>query len=201
MQQRSVGATGLKVSRLGLGTMTWGRDTDEHEARDQLIAFVDAGGTLLDTAAGYGGGASEELIGSLVGDVVARDEREITGLRAVLNLGHTVGHAIEAASLRSDKPLLHGEAVALGLIAAARLSTRAGVSSVADLEARVTAACARLGLPHELDPWLRPDVMLYLGVDKKRAGTTLGFIAIERPGHVRTLQLTPAQIEGFLRAG
>ena len=46
MQQRSLGATGLKVSRLGLGTMTWGRDTDEHEARDQLIAFAEAGGTL-----------------------------------------------------------------------------------------------------------------------------------------------------------
>lgn len=74
MQQRSVGATGLKVSRLGLGTMTWGRDTDEHEARDQLIAFAEAGGTFLDTAAGYGNGASEELIGTLIGDVVARDE-------------------------------------------------------------------------------------------------------------------------------
>ncbi|MGZ4498552.1 MAG: aldo/keto reductase, partial [Nocardioides sp.] len=74
MQQRSVGATGLKVSRLGLGTMTWGRDTDEHEARDQLIAFAESGGTLLDTAAGYGNGASEELIGTLIGDVVARDE-------------------------------------------------------------------------------------------------------------------------------
>ncbi|WP_374455073.1 aldo/keto reductase [Nocardioides sp.] len=74
MQQRSLGATGLKVSRLGLGTMTWGRDTDEHEARDQLISFAEAGGTLLDTAAGYGDGASEELIGSLIGDVVARDE-------------------------------------------------------------------------------------------------------------------------------
>lgn len=74
MQQRSLGATGLKVSRLGLGTMTWGRDTDEHEARDQLVAFVEAGGTLVDTAAGYGDGTSEELIGTLVGDVVARDE-------------------------------------------------------------------------------------------------------------------------------
>lgn len=74
MQQRSVGATGLKVSRLGLGTMTWGRDTDEHEARDQLIAFAEAGGTLLDTAAGYGNGASEELIGTLIGDVVARED-------------------------------------------------------------------------------------------------------------------------------
>ena len=74
MQQRSLGATGLKVSRLGLGTMTWGRDTDEHEARDQLIAFAEAGGTLVDTAAGYGDGASEELIGTLLGDVVGRDE-------------------------------------------------------------------------------------------------------------------------------
>src|SRR6186997_1914367 len=74
MQQRAVGATGLKVSRLGLGTMTWGRDTDEHDARDQLIAFTEAGGTLLDTAAGYGNGASEELIGTLLGDVVPRDE-------------------------------------------------------------------------------------------------------------------------------
>ncbi|HEY0643709.1 MAG TPA: aldo/keto reductase [Nocardioides sp.] len=74
MQQRSLGATGLKVSRLGLGTMTWGRDTDEHEARDQLIGFAEAGGTLLDTAAGYGDGASEELIGTLIGDVVDRDE-------------------------------------------------------------------------------------------------------------------------------
>jgi aryl-alcohol dehydrogenase-like predicted oxidoreductase len=74
MQQRRVGATGLTVSRLGLGTMTWGRDTDEHEARDQLISFAEAGGTLVDTAAGYGNGASEELIGTLIGDIVARDE-------------------------------------------------------------------------------------------------------------------------------
>ncbi len=74
MQQRRVGGTGLTVSRLGLGTMTWGRDTDEHESRDQLIAFAEAGGTLLDTAAAYGNGASEELIGTLIGDVVDRDE-------------------------------------------------------------------------------------------------------------------------------
>ncbi|MFN8192116.1 MAG: aldo/keto reductase [Nocardioidaceae bacterium] len=74
MQQRHLGRTGLRVSRLALGTMTWGQGTDEHEARDQLVAFVEAGGTLLDTAAGYGDGASERLIGSLIGDVVARDD-------------------------------------------------------------------------------------------------------------------------------
>ncbi|MFT4288707.1 aldo/keto reductase [Nocardioides sp.] len=74
MQQRSLGATGLRVSRLGLGTMTWGRATDEHEARDQLVAFAEAGGTLVDTAAGYGDGRAESLLGSLIGDVVAREE-------------------------------------------------------------------------------------------------------------------------------
>ena len=74
MQQRSWAPRVSRSPGSGLGTLTWGRDTDEHEARDQLIAFVEAGGTLVDTAAGYGDGASEELIGSLIGDVVARDE-------------------------------------------------------------------------------------------------------------------------------
>ncbi len=74
MQQRHLGATGLRVSRLGLGTMTWGRDTDEHEAREQLASFTEAGGTLIDTAAGYTDGDSERLIGRLLGDVCARDD-------------------------------------------------------------------------------------------------------------------------------
>lgn len=74
MQERNLGRTGLRVSRTGLGTMTWGTATDEHEARDQLIAFVEAGGSLVDTANVYGAGASEALLGSLVGDVVPREE-------------------------------------------------------------------------------------------------------------------------------
>jgi aryl-alcohol dehydrogenase-like predicted oxidoreductase len=75
MQSRLLGATGLRVSSLALGTMTWGSVTDEHEAREQLAGFTEAGGTLLDTAAGYGGGASEALLGSLLGEgVVARDD-------------------------------------------------------------------------------------------------------------------------------
>jgi aryl-alcohol dehydrogenase-like predicted oxidoreductase len=78
MQQRYLGHSGLRVGRLALGTMSWGRDTDEHEAREQLTAFVSAGGTLVDTAAAYGEGASEETLGALIGDpvqrVAARDE-------------------------------------------------------------------------------------------------------------------------------
>src|SRR5262245_24380765 len=74
MQQRFLGRTGLKVSRFALGTTSWGQDTDEYEARDQLAAFVDAGGTLLDTAASYGEGRSEALIGELLRDTVDRDD-------------------------------------------------------------------------------------------------------------------------------
>jgi aryl-alcohol dehydrogenase-like predicted oxidoreductase len=74
MQQRYVGNSGLRVGRLGLGTMSWGRDTDEHEAREQLSLFVAAGGTLVDTAAAYGDGAAERVLGSLIGDVVPRDD-------------------------------------------------------------------------------------------------------------------------------
>lgn len=74
MQQRPLGATGLWVSRLALGTMTWGRDTDEHEARDQWKTFLDAGGTFIDTADVYADGASEELIGMLIAETNSRDQ-------------------------------------------------------------------------------------------------------------------------------
>jgi len=74
MEQRHLGSAGIVVSRLTLGTMTWGRDTDEHEARDQLVAFVGAGGTLVDTADVYGDGAAERTLGTLLGDVVDRDQ-------------------------------------------------------------------------------------------------------------------------------
>ncbi|BBH15928.1 oxidoreductase [Nocardioides baekrokdamisoli] len=74
MQQRSLGNTGLKVTDLGLGTWTWARETDEHEARDQLRSYLDAGGNLIDTAAVYGNGASEELLGHLLREVGRRED-------------------------------------------------------------------------------------------------------------------------------
>jgi aryl-alcohol dehydrogenase-like predicted oxidoreductase len=74
MEQRALGRSGLVVSRLALGTMTWGRDTDEDDAAAQLAAFRDAGGTLLDTADVYCAGASEQIIGRLLREVVPRGE-------------------------------------------------------------------------------------------------------------------------------
>jgi aryl-alcohol dehydrogenase-like predicted oxidoreductase len=72
VKQRTVGRSGLKVSHLGLGTMTWGVETDADEAAAQLVAFHDAGGTLVDTAASYGYGEAESILGHLVADVVPR---------------------------------------------------------------------------------------------------------------------------------
>lgn len=74
MQQRPLGRSGLAVSRLALGTMTWGRDTDADDAAAQLKSFLDAGGNLLDTADVYGDGDAETVIGSLLGSLVARGE-------------------------------------------------------------------------------------------------------------------------------
>ncbi|MFJ9793494.1 MULTISPECIES: aldo/keto reductase [Streptomyces] len=75
MEQRHLGRTGLRVSRIGLGTLTWGRSEDgpdEAGAAEQLKAFWEAGGTLVDTADVYGGGEAEYLLGRLVGPLVPR---------------------------------------------------------------------------------------------------------------------------------
>lgn len=69
-----MGRSGLRVSELGLGTMTWGRDTDELDAGEQVRDFLDAGGTLLDTAASYADGDAERVIGSLLAGKVDRSD-------------------------------------------------------------------------------------------------------------------------------
>ena len=77
MELRKAGTTGLALSRLGLGTMTWGRDTDEHEAADQARAFLEVGGNFIDTAAVYGNGDSEKVVGGLIGSLFKRNEMVI----------------------------------------------------------------------------------------------------------------------------
>ena len=74
MEMRRAGNSGLSLSRLGLGTMTWGRDTDTHEAADQCRAFIEAGGNFIDTSSTYGDGDSERVIGGLIGTLFKREE-------------------------------------------------------------------------------------------------------------------------------
>ncbi len=74
MQQRPLGRAGLLVSRLVLGTMTWGRDTAPDDAAAQLKTFLAAGGNLLDTADVYADGEAEAVVGELLSSVVSRDD-------------------------------------------------------------------------------------------------------------------------------
>lgn len=101
--------------------------------------------------------------------VVARDEFDRKGLRALLNLGHTFGHAVEAAS---QFKLLHGEGVAFGIACAADLSAQQGLlAKGAEAQmARVRGLLARLGLPLTLKPLPLPAVLAAMGQDKKFEG-------------------------------
>ena len=74
MEMRRAGNSGLVLSRLGLGTMTWGRDTDTHEAADQCRAYIEAGGNFFDTSSTYGDGDSERVIGGLIGTLFKRED-------------------------------------------------------------------------------------------------------------------------------
>jgi shikimate kinase/3-dehydroquinate synthase len=110
--------------------------------------------------------------------VVALDERD-AGRRQVLNLGHTVGHAIETAT--GYARYRHGEAVGLGLLAALTLSGQP------DLRAEVAELLAARGLPVTLDPAVDHDAVLAaVQRDKKRRGGRVGFVVVEAPGDVRT---------------
>src|SRR5919112_3779126 len=86
VQRRQVGGSGLRVSRIGLGTMTWGDDTDVDSAADQLRAFLQAGGTLVETADGYGSGAAHDVLGGLLRRVVSRNDLVLAG-RSLLDEG------------------------------------------------------------------------------------------------------------------
>ncbi len=121
-------------------------------------------------------------------EVVAADERD-AGRRQVLNLGHTVGHAIEAAS--GYRRYRHGEAIGLGLLATLRLS------GAPDLRHEVAAWLGRHGLPAGLDRSVGIErVLEAIGRDKKRISGGVPFVLLEHPGLPRTGQvLEPDKVE------
>jgi 3-dehydroquinate synthase len=119
---------------------------------------------------------------ALKADVVTNDEREETGLRAVLNFGHTIGHAIEAVAGYGGR-FQHGEAVAAGMVLECRLAERLGWIGP-ELTARVVEVLHRFGLPtsvSELDPARLLEAM---GRDKKNRGGRIRFVLPRAMGHV-----------------
>ena len=133
--------------------------------------------------------------------IVAEDERETTGTRALLNLGHTFGHALEAETGFSDR-LLHGEAVALGMVLAARYSARLDYISLDDA-ARVTAAIDKAGLRSEIASLgmncSGADLAAHMLHDKKMDAGTLPFILLRGIGEAFVdKQVDMADIAAFL---
>ncbi len=114
--------------------------------------------------------------------IVSFDERE-SGLRAVLNLGHTVGHALEAQA--GFTALTHGEAVSLGLVAALKLGEILG-QTPGELSRRAIDLLARLGLPVTLDRTALEASAQLIGHDKKRAGSSVRFVFARELGRVET---------------
>lgn len=123
-------------------------------------------------------------------EVVAQDERE-ADLRMILNFGHTLAHAIE--TLLGFRKLLHGEAVAIGMVFAARRSEALGLAptGVAD---RIESLLQRAGLPTEPPDLPRRAYLDALRVDKKRRDEQVRFIAVRELGKAEIVSLTPAEI-------
>jgi 3-dehydroquinate synthase len=127
--------------------------------------------------------------------VVSRDERE-SGLREMLNFGHTFAHALETAT--GYRRYLHGEAVGWGMIAAARLAERAGMFPAAQAR-RIEALVRRVG-PLPALPDKGPEKLIrIMGADKKARGGKLRFVLPDRIGRVQTVSGIPARsVRGVL---
>lgn len=128
--------------------------------------------------------------------IVGLDDRE-SGLRATLNLGHTLGHALEAQGNYSA--LTHGEAVALGLVAALGIGERLGLTP-AGLRERSVALLARLQLPTDLASQPLAAASRLIGQDKKRAGARLKFVVARSVGRVETVELPLDELQQLAAA-
>ena len=135
-----------------------------------------------------------EVIGTccqLKADVVARDETE-SGYRAILNFGHTLGHAVESAT--AYRAYLHGEAVSIGMAAAARISVRRRVCRPQVCE-RLVGLLARAGLPVEIpEAVAREELARAIAADKKRLADKIRFVLVEEIGRVRFERLGAPEI-------
>jgi len=160
-----------------------------------------ADAALLTEIEGWPRGASEapyaaerylNLIAGAVrvkAEVVAEDEHE-GGRRAILNFGHTIGHAVEAAS---GYDLLHGEAVSLGMIAALSFGVARGITPAPLIE-RARRVLTSVGLPVDVERRLDASVLARVGVDKKRRAGKIRFVFVPAPGETRLEDVTADEL-------
>jgi 3-dehydroquinate synthase len=159
---------------------------------EDAVAMLEADAELLAAGDRAATVRAVRMSVALKARIVAADETE-AGDRMLLNLGHTLGHAIEAASGYRGR---HGEAVALGIVAAMRVAASLGRIG-ADEAARAEDLLRRLGLPTDLTPHLDDRTFAYVGSDKKRRGGRIHFVLPGRPG---ACSIEPLELEALRRA-
>lgn len=167
----------------------------------EFFAFLEAQAAAIDRREPAGLRHAIARSCRLKADVVEQDEFERTGLRAVLNYGHTFGHALEALSGYGE--LLHGEAVAIGMVYASRLAERLG-RITAEETARQVRLLEALSLPTSLPPGRHPSVeemLERMRLDKKSLAGRLRFVLPTRIGHVELVEDVPEEtVRDVLRA-
>lgn len=167
-------------------------------ADDSLLDVLETQAHGLATATAPADAHLSEIIAAAVrvkAEIVAEDERE-SGRRAILNFGHTVGHALEAAS---DYALLHGEAISLGMMAALTLGMSLG-RTPPRLAARTRALLEGLGLPVDFEHRLDAAVLARIDVDKKRRSGSVRFVFVTAPGCAELRDLPLAELRDRLLA-
>ena len=170
--------------RAGLAEMLKTFLIGDAEAYRQAVASGVPDGSLIAKAA------------AIKADIVAQDPEE-HGIRAKLNLGHTFGHAIEHEAQRKGDDIHHGEAVAMGMILAARLSERIGLTQKGQ-EEQLKADFEALGLPTQC-PYPLENLSAAMAVDKKAAEGRVKWILIEAPGRVVIQEMTVKEAMDDLR--
>ena len=155
----------------------------------ELFALLEADGKAFDR---------ETVIARCVThkrDIVARDEFE-SGCRSLLNLGHTLGHAVEACS---DYRLSHGRSVAIGLAAVCRAAARVGICNEA-LPRRVCALLEKFGLPIKTGTPIE-DLMPVMLSDKKRSGSRVSVVVPETLGKCSLRPMDAGELQKFMESG
>lgn len=148
----------------------------------ELLSFIDTHAAAL--VAGEAS-ATEHIVArscAIKAEVVSADEREETGLRAILNFGHTIGHALEGAT--EYRRYKHGEAIAIGMIAATCIGEAAGVTP-ATVRPALRATLSRVGLPTQLPDDISDDLLITLAArDKKASGGAVRYVLAADLGEI-----------------
>lgn len=189
MQIRRLGSSGLRVSSVGLGTLTWGRDTDSHDAGELLRMFLDAGGSFVDTAGSYGDGAAESVLGELLTEGIDRRELVISTKSGVRDGQIDTSRGNLLTSLEASLTRLGTDHVDVWFVQAPDPHTPV-TEVVSALRAAVASGKARYVGLSNFSAWQTAQVATLLGTDPGLAATQVEYSLLARDVEMETVPAT-----------